>query len=135
MTRRIPVRPAALWTLQCLLAALFLFAGISKLLMPAATLAQLASMPAAFLKFIGVCETLGALGLVLPGLLRVRLELTPLAAAGLSIVMIGATGATMATHGAAQAAFPFAIGVLTSVVAAGRRAQRPEPRLHAHGLA
>ena len=47
--------------------------------------------PIAFLYFIGVCETLGGLGLILPGLTRIATFLTPLAAAGLTIIMIGAT--------------------------------------------
>ena len=41
--------------------------------------------------FIGVAEVLGAIGLILPGVLRIRPGLTPLAAAGLVIIMIGAT--------------------------------------------
>src|SRR5262249_2602468 len=80
----------ALWIVQGLLAALFLFAGGFKLAMPAPELSRLAHLPAGFLKFIGTCEVLGALGLVLPGLFRVRPGLTPLAAAGLVIIMTGA---------------------------------------------
>jgi hypothetical protein len=49
------------------------------------------ALPEWFLRFIGVAEVLGALGLILPGLLRIRPGLTPLAAAGLVIIMIGAT--------------------------------------------
>src|SRR5262245_5162404 len=71
-TRRLAPR-IALWTLQGVLAALFLFAGGFKLVAPMAELARVSPLPAAFLKFIGVCEVLGALGLVLPGLFRVRL--------------------------------------------------------------
>ena len=40
-------------------------------------------LPDLFIKFIGLCEILGALGLVLPGLLKIRRQLTPLAALGL----------------------------------------------------
>jgi hypothetical protein len=49
------------------------------------------ALPGWFLRFLGVAAVLGALGLVLPGLLRIRPGLTPLAAAGLVIIMIGAT--------------------------------------------
>ncbi len=64
-----------LWTIQILLALLFLFAGGSKFVMPADQMTQ--GMPAAlasgpFIHFIGVCEVLGGLGLVLPGLLRIQ---------------------------------------------------------------
>jgi len=112
---------AALWVIQGLLAALFLFAGGFKLALPLAALAKVSPLPAAFLKFIGVCEVTGAVGLILPGLLRIRTGLTPLAAAGLAIIMIGATVVTVATQGAAPAALPFCVGILAATVALGRR--------------
>jgi len=40
----------------------------------------LAALPGLFLRFLGVAEVLGAIGLILPGLLRIRPALTPLAA-------------------------------------------------------
>ena len=83
--------------------------------------AKVSPLPAAFLKFIGVCEVTGAVGLILPGLLRIRTGLTPLAAAGLVIIMIGATLVTVATQGAAPAALPFCVGILAATVALGRR--------------
>lgn len=84
-----------LWILQVVLALLFLFAGGTKLVMSAEALTQPTTpnqvmLPVAFLRFIGVCEFLGGLGLVLPGLLKTRQYLTPLAALGLAIIMIGA---------------------------------------------
>ena len=112
---------AALWVIQGLLAALFLFAGGFKLALPLAALAKVSPLPAAFLKFIGVCEVTGAVALILPGLLRIRTGLTPLAAAGLAIIMIGATVVTVATQGAAPAALPFCVGILAATVALGRR--------------
>lgn len=113
-------RRIALWILQSVLAALFLFAGGFKLATPTATLATFSPLPGAFLKFIGLCEVAGAVGLVLPGLLRVKTGLTPIAAGGLVVIMIGATILTAATQGAAPAAFPLAVGVLLGVVIAGR---------------
>ena len=111
----------ALWVVQGILAALFLFAGGFKLATPAADLARAAApLSAGFLKFIGVCEVLGALGLVLPGIFRIRPGLTPLAAAGLVVIMVGAVAVTVITQGVAPAAFPLVVGVLASVVAAGR---------------
>jgi len=112
---------AALWVIQGLLAALFQFAGGFKLALPLAALAKVSPLPAAFLKFIGVCEVTGAVGLILPGLLRIRTGLIPLAAAGLVIIMIGATLVTLATQGAAPAALPFCVGILAATVALGRR--------------
>src|SRR3989475_3590159 len=81
----------ALWIVQGLLSALFLFAGGAKLVLPLDQMTGPVALPGWFLRFIGVAEVLGALGLVLPGLLRIRPGLTPLAAAGLVIIMIGAT--------------------------------------------
>src|SRR6185369_9925696 len=70
-----------LWVVQGLLAALFLFAGVMKLVLPVEAMAGPVAVPGLFLRFIGVCEALGAVGLILPGLLRVHQELTPVAAA------------------------------------------------------
>jgi DoxX-like protein len=109
-----------LWVIQAVLAAVFLFAGGFKLATPLATLAKLSPLPAPFMKFIGVCEVAGALGLILPGIFRVRRDLTPLAAAGLVITMIGATVATVATLGVGQAVLPFVVGILAATVARGR---------------
>ncbi len=109
-----------LWVIQLLLALLFLFAGGSKLFMSAAQLTGQTPIPAWFLRFIGVMEILGGLGLVLPGMLRIRTELTSLAAAGLSIIMIGAVAISIQTMGIATAALPFVTGALTSFVAYGR---------------
>jgi DoxX-like protein len=111
----------ALWTVQSVLAALFLFAGGFKLALPLAALAKVSPLPAPFLKFIGTCEVLGALGLILPGALRIKRGLTPLAAAGLVIIMIGAVITTVATQGVAPAAMPFVVGILAGVVVRGRR--------------
>ena len=111
----------ALWVVQSTLAALFLFAGGAKLAAPAADLARMSSLSPAFLKFIGVCEVLGALGLVLPGLFRVRRGLTSLAAAGLVIIMLGAVAVTAVTQNVPSAVFPLVVGVLAALVAVGRR--------------
>lgn len=60
-------------------------------------------LPVWFIRFIGVCEFLGGLGLLLPGLLKTRQYLTPLAALGLAIIMIGAVVFTL-INGAIQIA-------------------------------
>jgi hypothetical protein len=91
-----------------------------KLVSPIAALTQQVALPGPFLRFIGLAEVLGALGLILPGVLRIRPALTPLAAAGLVIIMTGAVGVTMATMGAAQAVTPGVVGVLAASVAVGR---------------
>jgi len=117
-----------LWTIQVLLAALFLFAGITKLVMPIEAMTQQSTLPGWFFRFIGIAETLGALGLILPGLTRIATRLTPLAAFGLVIIMIGATALT-ASAGVAAAVFPAVVGVLAAFVAYGRT--RVAPLAHA----
>jgi hypothetical protein len=112
-----------LWAAQGVLAAIFLFAGASKLLMPAETLTDQSPFPALFLRFIGCCEVLGALGLILPGLLRIQLVLTPLAAAGLVVIMVGAVVSTLAIGQGAAALFPLVVGLLAAYVARGRGRQ------------
>jgi hypothetical protein len=111
----------ALWSVQVVLAALFLFAGGMKLVVPIEMLAGPVPLPGALLRFIGVAEVLGALGLVLPGLLRIRPELTPLAATGLVSIMAGATAITFMGGGGPGALVPLVVGLLAAFVAAGRR--------------
>jgi uncharacterized membrane protein YphA (DoxX/SURF4 family) len=121
-----------LWIIQILLALLFLFAGGTKLVLPIDVLMSMGSpnaipLPGLLVRFIGVCEILGALGLILPGLLRIRPGLTPLAAVGLVIIMIGATVLTAAGDGFAMALPPLVVGVLAAFVAYGRWRLAPHP--------
>jgi uncharacterized membrane protein YphA (DoxX/SURF4 family) len=110
----------ALWIVQGLLALLFLFAGGTKLVLPIAEMTRDIAMPGAFLRFIGVAEVLGGLGLVLPGLTGIRPGLTPLAAAGLAIIMVGATVISFAVGGVAGALLPLAVGLALGFVIYGR---------------
>ena len=109
-----------LWIIQALLALLFLFAGVVKLVIPMAAMAKQTGLPGEFLRFIAVCEVLGALGLLLPGILRIKTSLTPLAASGLVIIMIGATWISVVHVSVPAGFFPFIVGVLAAFVAYGR---------------
>ena len=112
---------AILWTIQVLLAALFLFAGAMKLIAPPEMLKGPGiQFPLLFIRFIGLCEFAGGLGLILPGLFRIRTGLTPLAAAGLVIIMIGAVSTTLLGGLGAGAMIPAIVGVLAAGVAYGR---------------
>jgi uncharacterized membrane protein YphA (DoxX/SURF4 family) len=117
-----------LWMAQGLLAALFLFAGLMKLVLPIEAMAGPVNLPGLFLRFVGVAETLGALGLILPGLTRIHQELTPLAAGGLVIIMIGATVITAMGGTIAPTLVPLVVGVLAASVAYGR-ARSAQPAL------
>jgi len=116
-----PVLHRALWVVQWLLGALFVFAGVLKLVLPVEAMQQGSmALPGWFLRFIGVAETLGGLGLVLPGLVRIAPGLTPLAAAGLVVIMIGGTATTVMTGDVPTASIPLVVGVLAALVAYGR---------------
>jgi uncharacterized membrane protein YphA (DoxX/SURF4 family) len=119
----------ALWIAQGLLAALFLFAGIMKFVMSVEQMTKGSPLSGSFLHFIGVMEILGGIGMIVPALLRIRPILTPIAASGLVIIMIGATVLTLPMG--AGALFPFFTGLLALFVAYGRFRLRPIPPKHA----
>jgi uncharacterized membrane protein YphA (DoxX/SURF4 family) len=114
-----------LWITQIVLALLFLFAGGTKLVLSSETLASMGSpnqvvLSIWFLRFIGVAEVLGALGLILPGALRRQQHLTALAALGLTIIMIGAVVVTVIGDGLKMAIMPLIVGLLCGLVAYAR---------------
>jgi hypothetical protein len=110
-----------LWTLQGLLTALFLVTGASKFVMPPEVLTQGNNLSVGFIRFIGVMEIVGALGLVLPGIFRIARWLTPLAAGGLLAIVIGATIVTATGSQAAMTPIPLVTAILVAVVLWGRR--------------
>lgn len=81
-----------LWIIQGVLALLFLLAGFMKAFTPLEGLkknmAWTAEVPAWLVRFIGIVELLGALGLILPQLTRIAPQLTTVAAFGLALVML-----------------------------------------------
>jgi hypothetical protein len=109
-----------LWVIQVLLALLFLFSGCMKFILPIEVMTKQVALPGAFIHFIGLAEVLGAIGLILPGALRIRTGLTPLAASGLTVIVIGATVLMFENGGVAKAAFPFVTALLSAFVAYGR---------------
>lgn len=91
----------ALWIVSIVLAGLFLFAGSSKLLMADKMRPMFVQFGFApwFMTFIGICETLGGIGLLIP-------RLAALAAAGLSVIMVGAFFTLIIHHQPLQALGP-----------------------------
>jgi uncharacterized membrane protein YphA (DoxX/SURF4 family) len=114
-----------LWILQILLALVFLLSGGLKFVFSAEDMRKAApdaiQLPMLFIHFIGVCEILGGLGLVLPGLTKIKRFLTPMAAGGLLIIMIGAVVVSVMGPGAKAGIVPGVVGLLCAVVAYGRR--------------
>ena len=115
-----------LWIIQILLALLFLFSGGVKFAMSLEEMRKQSppgtiEFSMAFVKFIGVCEILGGLGLVLPGLTKIKRFLTPLAAVGLLIIMIGAVAVSVMGPGMKYGVPALVAGILCAVVAYGRR--------------
>src|SRR5215213_7988264 len=119
-------RNRVLWIVQGLLAAVFLFAGGMKLITPVEVLSAMSPFPGEFIRFIGVCEVLGAAGLILPYALRILPGLTALAAAGLVVIMVGATVSTLAIGGGLLVLPTLLLGLLAALVAYGR--WQPLPR-------
>src|SRR4051812_3859884 len=117
----------ALWIRQSALALVFLGAGSSKLIMSAEQMTSQSEIdfPLWFLRFIGVCEVAGALGLILPSVSRIRTGLTPLAACGLIVIMTGAVTLTALSMGVAPATFPLVVGIAAAFVAYGRTQLAP----------
>jgi len=118
-------RTIGLWVVQGLLASLFVFAGSMKLILPVEALTQQVALPGWFLRFIGTCEVLGAIGLVLPAALRIVPILTPVAATGLAAIMSGAVIVTAVAASASQAIVPLIVGLACAVVIYGRRPASP----------
>lgn len=81
-----------LWVVQVLLFGMFLMTGFMKLSQPIAELSNMipwvAEVPSSMVRFIGISEVLGALGILLPALIRVKPSLTPLAGLGLAVIML-----------------------------------------------
>jgi putative oxidoreductase len=105
----------ALWVVSCLVAALFLFAGGMKLLKPVEMRAAFVQFGYAawFATFIGVCEVLGGLGLLIP-------RLAALAAACLSIIMIGAVYTLTSHHLYSQLPMPVIVFFLLLFICRSR---------------
>lgn len=84
----------ALWIVQILLALAFLLAGSMKVSQPIDNLKKnmgwVAHTPPRIVRLIGTLEILGGLGLILPAVTGILPWLTPVAAGGLVLTMIGA---------------------------------------------
>ena len=122
-----------LWIVQGLLALVFLFSGSVKFMMPPEMMTAGSPLPLWFIYFIGAAEVLGGIGLILPGLLKIKPGLTPLAAAGLTIITLGATVLTALGMGGegvdpSTAVIPLVVCILSAFVAYSRWRLAPHAR-------
>ncbi len=120
----------ALWILQVLLAFAFLGAGFMKLTQPidalaAAGMGFVKTFPEPVVRFIGVSEIAGAIGLVLPAALRVKPVVTPVAGAALALVMVLAALWHVTQGEFAALPSNFVLGGLSALVAWGRFKKAP----------
>ena len=120
-----------LWITQVLLAAMFLMAGVTKLTQPVENLAQMlpwtTQVPEALVRFIGLAELLGAVGLILPSLLRIKPQLTAWAATGIAIIMLLATLFHISRGETAVIGMNILIALLAAFIAWGRFKKAPIP--------
>jgi uncharacterized membrane protein YphA (DoxX/SURF4 family) len=117
----------ALWMCQGLLAAVFFLSGARKstqskerMLASGQTGVRAYGLP--FIRVIAVCELLGAVGLIVPSATSILPVLTPLAACGLGIIMLGAARAHALLHEPKNVAANFVLLALCLFVAIGRLA-------------
>jgi uncharacterized membrane protein YphA (DoxX/SURF4 family) len=113
----------ALWIVQVLLGGMFVLAGVMKAFQyerAKASLPWVKDVPRGLVTFIGISELLGGLGLLLPAITGILPWLTPLAGAGLALVMILAIGFHASRREAQAIGFNAVLLVLAAFVAYGR---------------
>lgn len=119
----------ALWVVQVLLAASLVWSFWTKLFQPIDKLAAMwpwaGQVPAAFVKFTGIVDLLGAVGLVLPALLRIRPQLTPIAAGCFIVLMVCAITFHVLRGEASVIGVNIVFALLAAFVAWGRFSKAP----------
>ena len=118
-----------LWVFQVLIAIFFLMGGVYNLSQPidvlAAKMSYVNHFPIWAVKLIAISEILGGIGVILPSMIRIKPMLTPLAAFGLTLVMVFAT-IYHVTHGEAyESPMTIILGAITIVIAWGRYKKLP----------
>jgi hypothetical protein len=117
-----------LWIAQAIVAGMFMFAGLLKTLTPIAELSlmmPLAGDSPVLIRFIGIMEVLGALGLILPAALRIAPRLTVLAAYGLTLTMVLALLFHLVRGEISATPITIVLGLLSVFIAWGRSTKAP----------
>ncbi|HEX9614072.1 MAG TPA: DoxX family protein [Bacteroidota bacterium] len=120
-----------LWILQVLVGAMFVMSGYGKAFFPweeiTATVPWSDGVSQDLMRFIGWAEVLGGIGLVLPASIKVKPILTPIAATGLTLIMILATGFHVMRAEYSFLPWSLVLGCLAGFVAYGRFVLKPFP--------
>ena len=113
-----------LWIAQVLLSITLIWAAFVKLTQPIEQLKTLwpwtGEVSPALVRFTGVIDLLGALGVILPALFRFKTILVPLAAIGIVLLMISAGIFHIYRGEASQIGFNMVFGLIAMFVAYGR---------------
>jgi len=117
----------ALWVGQALLAVVFVYSGALKVSQSREKLLEMgqtgvAVFPLPLLRFVAACELLGAVGVIVPWLTDTTPVLTPLAAAGFVVIMVGAIAAHARLHEPRNVAATSFVLLVAAAVAVGRLA-------------
>lgn len=119
----------ALWIAQIVLGGMFIMAGTMKSTQPIAELSKTvpwsAQIPELLVRFIGVCELLGGIGLILPSILRIKPVLTPVAAIGLVIIMTFAMVYHISKDETNVIGFNAILGLVAAFIGWGRLKKAP----------
>jgi putative oxidoreductase len=126
-------RPKALhiilWVAQIILGGMFIMAGMMKSTQPIVDLSKsvpwTANVPLALIRFIGVSELLGGIGLILPSLLRIKPILTPVAAIGILLIMVFALVYHIMNGETNVIGINIAFGLVAAFIAWGRLKKAP----------
>jgi len=116
---------ALLWTLQGVLAVIFTASGLAKISQPkdrliASGQTGIAPFPLPVIRITAFCELLGAVGILAPRTVGVAEFLTPAAAGGFAIVMVGAIASHAHLREPRNVALTVAIFIAAVTVAVGR---------------
>ncbi len=128
----------SLWAVQILLAGMFLMVGYMKTFTPIGELKQIVPLAAdlpVLIRFIGLSELAAGLGLLLPAALKIRPQLTVLAALGLTLIMVLASIFHLSRGEYSAIGTTITLGLLAGLVAWGRISKAPISARHTHAVA
>jgi uncharacterized membrane protein YphA (DoxX/SURF4 family) len=114
----------ALWVAQLVLATSFIWAGMMKLFQPVEKLSEMwlwtSQVPVALMKFTGIVDLLGGIGLILPSLLHIKPKLTPITAVAIIALMVCASIFHITRDEVSQIGANIVFAIIAAFIAWGR---------------